>query len=63
MYAFSGMVWWKEVSNTATIGTLSPKTERHARIAAACGGLCSGPSSLRSSMVFTTCSLISVETL
>ena len=63
IYAFSGMVWWKEVSNTATIGVSGPNTVRQARMAAAWGGLWRGPSSEKDSMSSITFSVMRVETL
>src|SRR3990172_4861214 len=58
--ARSGSVTWKEVSNTATIGTGRPTAARAARIPAMLGGLWSGAISSRESIAFVTVSSIRV---
>ncbi len=45
------MVWWKAVSNTPACGTPAPKTFCALRMPITCGGLCSGASLDKSSMV------------
>src|SRR3990170_1239623 len=58
--ARSGSVTWKEVSNTATIGTGRPTAARAARIPAMLGGLWSGAISSRESIASVTVSSIRV---
>src|SRR3990170_2328345 len=58
--ARSGSVMWKEVSNTATIGTDRPTAARAARIPAMLGGLWSGAISSRERSASVTVSSIRV---
>ncbi len=60
MKALPGMVWWKAVSNTATIGT-SPMTALQALMPVMLAGLCSGAKGMHSSIAFMTSSLMSTE--
>ena len=60
IYAFSGIVWWNEVSNTRAIGVLGI-TSMHAFKPVAAAGLCRGASSkVFSSKVFNTSEVTSV---
>ena len=62
MYALGGMVWWKAVSNTATMGTPG-MTFWQARIPVRLAGLCRGARGMQSSIAFSTASSISTDLL